>query len=83
MLYCRNLEFEEEPNYQFLIDLLQGCMIRLKIDPSVPRFIWNKKLAEVKIPDAFAAPRGSVKLTSQQVFDVENYKRKSTVQMTK
>jgi len=42
MTYCRELKFEECPNYDFLKGIFRGAMDRLKIQPNVP-FIWDLK----------------------------------------
>jgi hypothetical protein len=43
MNYCRKLEFTEDPDYKFIINLFEGCMKKNGWDPRAPPdFIWNK-----------------------------------------
>ena len=41
--YCRNLGFEEDPNYNNLRDLFKGLLIKMK-EINDSNFTWNKKL---------------------------------------
>jgi hypothetical protein len=40
--YIRELEFEAEPDYQFLISLFESCLERHGLDKTKPAFMWNK-----------------------------------------
>lgn len=40
--YCRNLEFEEDPNYDYLINLFKKALSNCNLDE--PDFDWNKDL---------------------------------------
>lgn len=42
MQYCRNLKFEEEPNYKYLIGLFEECLNRHKLDPNLLDFTWKQ-----------------------------------------
>lgn len=42
MEYCRKLTFTQDPDYNYCINLFQGCMKRHGYDPNTPEFIWNK-----------------------------------------
>ena len=42
MNYCRKLQFTEDPNYNYILGLFEGCMRKNGWDPKVPDFIWNK-----------------------------------------
>jgi hypothetical protein len=39
--YCKELKFEEDPNYEFLVELLTDVLISL---PPSPDFDWNNNL---------------------------------------
>ena len=41
--YCRNLGFEDDPDYNYLINLFKGLLIRMK-ENNDSNFTWNKKL---------------------------------------
>jgi len=41
--YCRNLGFEEDPDYNYLINLFRGLLIKMK-ENNDSNFTWNKKL---------------------------------------
>ena len=42
MTYCRNLKFEQDPNYQHLTGLFEACMKRNSLDPKVNDFTWKQ-----------------------------------------
>jgi hypothetical protein len=42
MIYCRKLQFTEDPNYNYILGLFEGCMKKNGWDPKAPDFIWNK-----------------------------------------
>ena len=42
MNYCRKLQFTEDPDYKYIINLFEGCMKKNGFDPKTPDFIWNK-----------------------------------------
>ena len=42
MNYCRKLQFTDDPNYNYILGLFEGCMKKNGWDPKVPDFIWNK-----------------------------------------
>lgn len=42
MHYCRGLSFTQDPDYGYIIGLLEGCMTKNGVDPKTPDFIWNK-----------------------------------------
>jgi len=42
MHYCRGLSFTQDPDYTYIIGLLETCMKKNKIDPKSPDFIWNQ-----------------------------------------
>ena len=41
--YCRNLGFEDDPDYNYLINLFKGLLIKMK-ENNDSNFTWNKKL---------------------------------------
>ena len=41
--YCRNLGFEEDPNYNYLRNLFKGLLVKMK-EINDSNFTWNKKL---------------------------------------
>jgi len=43
MNYCRKLDFEEDPDYKYLTELFEGCMIRDNKDPKDLNYTWKKK----------------------------------------
>jgi len=42
MNYCRNLGFTQDPDYNYIIGLFEGCMKKNDIDAKTPDFIWNQ-----------------------------------------
>ena len=42
MHYCRGLSFTQEPDYDYIIGLFQGCMDKNSFNKKTPDFIWNK-----------------------------------------
>ena len=42
MHYCRGLSFTQDPDYDYIIKLFEGCMEKNKFDTKTPDFIWNK-----------------------------------------
>jgi len=42
MHYCRGLSFTQDPDYNYIIGLFEGCMKREKFDLKNPDFIWNQ-----------------------------------------
>jgi len=45
--YCRNLGFEDDPDYNYLINLFKGLLIRMK-ENNDSNFTWNKKLMSLR-----------------------------------
>ena len=41
MVYCRKLEFTQDPDFKYIMGLFEGCMERNNIDKKTPEFIWN------------------------------------------
>jgi hypothetical protein len=41
MEYCRQLKFEEDPNYKYLTDLFEKCLTRHNIDNKIFDFTWK------------------------------------------
>lgn len=41
MEYCRQLKFEEEPNYKFLYDMFERCLVRHNLDNKILDFTWK------------------------------------------
>ena len=49
LLYCRNLNFEDTPDYQACLTLFENCMKRHSFDPSLFDYTWKQnKLAKDK-----------------------------------
>ena len=44
MEYCRQLKFEEEPDYKFIISMFERCLARHNLDPKVLDFSWKQNL---------------------------------------
>lgn len=44
MQHCRNLTFEEKPDYQLLIDTLKGLATREGLDLDFKSYDWVKKI---------------------------------------
>ena len=42
MEYCRQLKFEEEPNYKFLYDMFEKCLLRHNLDNKILDFTWKQ-----------------------------------------
>jgi len=42
MVYCRQLTFTGDPDYNYIYSLFNNCMARNNIDTQTPEFIWNK-----------------------------------------
>ena len=42
MTYCRNLKFEQDPNYSHLTGLFESCMKRNSLDAKVNDFTWKQ-----------------------------------------
>lgn len=42
MEYCRNLKFEEDPDYLYLINLFEKCMQDNGIDPKSTDYTWKQ-----------------------------------------
>lgn len=42
MEYCRQLKFEEEPNYKFLLDMFEKCLLRHNLDNKILDFTWKQ-----------------------------------------
>ena len=42
MNYCRKLQFQEDPDYKYMIGLFENIMRQNGWDPKVPDFIWEK-----------------------------------------
>ena len=45
--YCRNLGFEDDPDYNYLINLFKGLLIKMK-ENNDSNFTWNKKLISLR-----------------------------------
>ena len=43
--YCRNLKFEEEPDYKKCLSFFEDCMTRLNLDPQDFNYTWKNKIA--------------------------------------
>jgi hypothetical protein len=44
MEYCRQLKFEEEPNYKFLLDMFEKCLLRHNLDKKILDFTWKQNI---------------------------------------
>lgn len=44
MFYVRKLKYEENPDYQYCIELFVGCMKNIMISPSSLDFCWKKQI---------------------------------------
>ena len=44
MEYCRQLKFEEEPNYKFLLDMFEKCLLRHNLDNKILDFTWKQNI---------------------------------------
>ena len=42
MEYCRNLKFEQDPDYKFCVGLFEKCMKRHSLDSKVHDFVWKQ-----------------------------------------
>ena len=42
MAYCRSLQFEEQPNYQYCLGLFRKCLQRHNLDPNVCDYSWKQ-----------------------------------------
>ena len=42
MTYVEKLQIEDDPDYDFLSNLLKKCMSENKIDPNQTNFTWNR-----------------------------------------
>jgi hypothetical protein len=42
MEYCRQLKFEEDPNYKYLTDLFEKCLARHNFDNKIFDFTWKQ-----------------------------------------
>ena len=42
MEYCRQLKFEQEPNYSYLINMLENCMQKHNFDQKVIDYSWKQ-----------------------------------------
>lgn len=42
MEYCRQLKFEEDPNYKYLTDLFEKCLARHNLDNKIFDFTWKQ-----------------------------------------
>ena len=42
MEYCRNLTFTDDPDYNYIIKLFEGCMQRHGFDPKVMDYTWKQ-----------------------------------------
>lgn len=42
MTYCRNLKFEEEPNYKYCVQLFQHCLRRHNLEPNTAQYYWKQ-----------------------------------------
>lgn len=45
MRYCRNLKFEEDPDYKYCVNLFERCMKNNNLDSSVLNFTWKTNQA--------------------------------------
>lgn len=46
MEYCRDLKFEQEPDYKYCIGLFDKCMERLGEKKNVMNFCWKPHLID-------------------------------------
>ena len=58
MQHCRDLDFEQKPDYEFLKVLIQGLANRLMIDLNVRAFDWCLSFTQPKRPVAIASCNG-------------------------
>lgn len=42
MEYCRQLKFEEDPDYNYLVGLFDKCMKRHDLDPRSMDYVWKQ-----------------------------------------
>jgi len=42
MVYCRRLQFEEEPKYKYCTGLFMACLQRHNLDPNVCNYSWKQ-----------------------------------------
>lgn len=42
MEYCRKLKFTEDPDYNYIIKLFEGCMTRNGFDPKLMDYTWKQ-----------------------------------------
>ena len=42
MKYCRELSFQADPDYKYILGLFDDCMAKNNCDSKTPDFIWNK-----------------------------------------
>ncbi len=40
--YCRALSFSANPDYGYILELFEGCMLKNNINIHEPEFIWNR-----------------------------------------
>jgi hypothetical protein len=44
MEYCRQLKFEEDPDYKHVIGIFERCLARHQLDPKILDFTWKQNL---------------------------------------
>ncbi len=50
MQHCRNLQFEEKPNYNLLTDILKGLARKEGLDLDYKSYDWVKKIEQIPKP---------------------------------
>lgn len=70
MVYVRKLKYEEDPDYQYCIELFVACMKNIMISPSSLDFCWKK---QIKIlPGRAVNMNDVIKKRPAMMVEVEN-----------
>jgi hypothetical protein len=48
MQYCRQLTFPQDPNYQYIYQLFEGCQKRNNFEVKLNDFIWLKNRLDIE-----------------------------------